>query len=209
VDETDDIGAAIQAAAASVRVPASLRERVADERRSSARRRRRRTGLVGGALAVAAATAAALVLALPDGGGPTVTEAAQAALAAPTAPAPAAVPGTRLLGASVDDVSFPNWEVALGWRAVGQRSGRVDGRPARTVVYQDRAGRRIGYTIVGGDALDVPDGTLRRVAGTAVTVLDRDGVTIATWRQRGHTCVLAAKDVGADTLVGLAAAPIY
>jgi hypothetical protein len=208
MDESDDIGAAIRAAVATVRAPEPLRARVTAERRTARRRLWRRDGLIGAAVAVAAATAAALVLVLP-GGGPTVGDAAVASLREPTAPAPAPLPGTKLLGARVGPVAFPNWGIDQGWRAVGQRAGHIDGRAARTVVYEDDAGRRLGYTIVDGEPLDVPDGELRRRNGTAVTVVDEGGATVATWRRHGHTCVLAAEDVPPEALVRLASWNAY
>ncbi len=149
----------------------------------------------------------ALVLALP-GGDPTVAQAADAALAAPSAPAPAPVPGAPRLAARVGDVAFPDWSAA-GWRAVGARDVRIAGRLARTVFYADAHGRRLGYTIVDGAALDVPDGARRRLDNTTVTVLRRGGATVATWRRGGRTCVLAARDVGAANLVALAAGRPY
>jgi hypothetical protein len=208
MEETDDIGAAIRAAAATVEAPQGLRERVEADRATVHRRRRWRFGLLAGASGVAAALVVALLLVLP-GSGPTLDDAALAALARPNAPAPAAVAGAGVLTARVDDVAFPDWRASQGWRAVGQRTGKIAGRSARTVTYEDAAGRRLGYTIVSGDALDVPAGEVTRFGTTPITVVRRNGATVATWVEHGHTCVLAARDTAAQALVELASAAIY
>jgi len=202
--ETDDIGAAISAAAATVSAPAGLRERLAADHDTARKRRRRRVGLLGAAGAVATALIVALVLTLPGGGDAPVEQAANLALSEPTAGPPAPIAGTDHLQATVDDVAFPDWADDHGWRAVGQRTGEVDGRPAKTVFYENDAGRRIGYTIVSGAPIDVPDGRRWNVDGTDVTVLRHNGATVAAWRARGHTCVLAAETVGGRELAELA-----
>src|SRR5579872_7515156 len=46
----------------------------------------------------------------------------------------------------------------VGWRAVGARTDTVGGRVVTTVLYADRRGRRIGYSIVAGSALAIPAG---------------------------------------------------
>jgi hypothetical protein len=198
---TDPIGAMIAATAATIAAPAALRAGVQREQ-DGVRRRRRRGRLFGGGLVgLAAATTVALLLVLP-GAEPSVADATRLALAAPTAPAPGAgrQPGT--LNASVSGIAFPTWP---GWRVVGQRAADVAGRPARSVVYEDAAGHRVGYAIVSGKALDLPDGQHHRVGGTEL-VSYRDGATtVVTWRVEGHTCVLATQDaVPVDRLVRFA-----
>jgi hypothetical protein len=39
--------------------------------------------------------------------------------------------------------------------------------------------------------------------GTAFHVLDAAGATVVTWREAGHTCILAAHGVSAKTLLRL------
>jgi hypothetical protein len=114
------------------------------------------------------------------------------------------VAGTGRLDAVVDDVAFPEWAQSHGWDAVGQRSGTVDGRPATTVFYEDDMGRRVGYTVVSGAAVDVPDGDRRTVGGTDVTLLRHGDAAVVTWQARGQTCVLAAEDVSGHELAQLA-----
>jgi hypothetical protein len=201
-DSTDPIGAAIAATAATIAAPVSLRESV---RRDQGRARRRRTRgrvLGGGLAAIATLTAIALLLVLP-GADPSVADAAKLALAAPNAapPSAGATPGT--LDASVSGVAFPTWK---GWKVVGERDQDVRGRSARSVVYESPSGKRVGYAIVSGKALDVPEGTRHRVGGTELTSLHTDGATVVTWRVAGHTCVLATQDdVSVDGLVRFAA----
>ena len=92
--ETDDIGAAIRAAAATVSAPATLRERVVADQDRGRVRRRRRFGLFASAGAVAAALIVALVLTLPGGGAAPVDQAAELALSEPAGAPPAPMAGT-------------------------------------------------------------------------------------------------------------------
>jgi hypothetical protein len=175
------------------------------------RRRRRRgfsfsTPLAGG-LAAGAAFAVLLALLLPGGaGGPSVVEASELAVQAAVAPAPRPVPSEpALLDARAEGLAFPNWAEEFGWRATGQREDEIDGRRAVTVFYE-KDGRRIGYTILSGDPIDVPDeaSTANR-DGLTLRGLSADGRVIVTWPRGGHTCVLSGTDVDAGTLLDLAA----
>jgi hypothetical protein len=202
-DPTDPIGAAIAATVATIAAPATLRERVARDHERAGRRRTRGRLLGGGVIGLATALVIAVLLVLPGSSQPSVADAAKLALASPdaAAPGPGATPGT--LDASVSGVAFPTWD---GWRAVGERTRDVAGRSARSVVYEDASGQRVGYAIVSGKPLDVPDGTRHRVNGAELTSLRSDGATVVTWRVDGHTCVLAtADDVPVEGLVRFAA----
>jgi hypothetical protein len=85
------------------------------------------------------------------------------------------------------------------------RRDRLGGRPATTVFYR-RAGRRIGYTIVGGPPLAVGASARRTViGGTAVRSFSARGRQVVTWLRRGHTCVLSGPAVPAVALRRLAA----
>lgn len=88
---------------------------------------------------------------------------------------------------------------------VGTRDDALDDRTTRTVFYE-HMGHRIGYTIVSGDALDLPAGAETvRVAGVEIALL-RDGARdIAVFERDGHTCVLAGHVLERSTLVKLAA----
>jgi len=87
-------------------------------------------------------------------GRPTLDEAAAFGGQPATGPAPAAQ--GKLLAAEQDGVAFPEWDTKFGWEATGIRTGEVEGRDA-TTVYHEKEGKTLAYTIVGGDALDVPD----------------------------------------------------
>lgn len=190
---TDPIGDAIREAAQSVQAPPSLRESL------SARRRRPVRwvfALGGGAIA-----AAAIVIALSLGGGPSVQDVAQAALNAPTQPAPA-VHG-HYVDAEIAGIHFPDYGSKWGWKAIGARTDRVDGRDALTVIYA-KDGTGVHYTVVDGDALPTPDGAkVVDVKGTPVA-LKRDGDTLtASWEVNGHTCILATKAADETQLLKL------
>jgi hypothetical protein len=214
--DTDDIGAAISAAAQRVHAPDGLRARIDADRARAARRRRPartwRPVLAGAGLALAVVVVALAVLVGGGGGAPgsaapTVADAALAALRPSTGPAPAVDPRHRtLLRAGVGGVRFPEWEYAFRWHAAGVRHDRLNGRGATTVSYDGPGGTRLGYAIVEAPALDVPagGGVVQR-AGVRYTVLRRGGATIVTWRRGDHTCVLAAHGVPANRLVALAA----
>lgn len=128
-----------------------------------------------------------VVLLLPGGtpGGPTVVQAAALTTREPTAVAPAHADGSRLISADVDGIRFPYWSDAFGWQASGVRSDRLEGRRAVTV-FDDRGGRRIGYTIVSGRALPVPPGVRADVRrGTTFRSFPRGGRLILTWQRAG------------------------
>jgi anti-sigma factor RsiW len=199
------------------RAPAGLRARVEAERRESgagARRGRaaspgawlRRPALAGG-LAAAATFALLLAFLLPGGaGGPSVVEAAELASLPAEAPAPRSDPAEpALLDARAAGLAYPNWTEEFGWRASGRRVDEIDGRRAVTVFYE-KEGRRIGYTILSGEALDWPEDA-RRAAREGVDLrrLRSDGRTVVTWLRDGHTCVLSGERTEADTLLDLAA----
>ena len=206
--DSDRIGAAISAAAQTVRAPDGLRERIEAEGRSAQAPRRALLGkLLVPAIGVAAVAAAALAVLVLGGGAPTVAETAEAALRAPTDPAPATDPrDDQLLQASIGGVQFPNytwWQ--KDWRTVGARRDELSGRDSLTLIYRGRDGR-IGYTIVDGEPLEVPTGAHRIVVkGKRLAALRRDGATILTWRESGHTCVLASRELGVKRLVAFAA----
>lgn len=192
----------IRGAAGELRAPLALRERLEADRVRLARPRARRRWLsVATAGAVAAAVLLAVVLAGP--GGPTLQDAAAFGAQPPAGAAPAAQ--GKLLAASQDGVQFPEWGAKFGWRAIGTRTGEVDGRDA-TTVYYEKEGKTLAYTIVGGDALDGPDDARTITAeGTPVQLFHTDdGRPAATWEREGHTCVLAGAGVPDAKLAELA-----
>jgi hypothetical protein len=192
----------IRDAAAEVRAPLALRERLEAQRTSSWRpRAQRRWFSVALAGAVAAAVLLAVVFAGPSG--PTLDDAAAFGAQPATGPAPAAQ--GKLLAADRDGVRFPEWGAKFGWKATGIRSGEIEGRPA-TTVYYEKEGKTLAYTIVGGDALDGPDDARTVTAeGTPVDLFRTgDGRPAATWEREGHTCVLAGAGVPDAKLAELA-----
>jgi len=190
----------IRGATGAIEAPLALRERLeADRQRLARPRARRRWFSVALAGAAAAVVLLAVVLAAP--GGPTVEEAAAFATAPPTAPAPSAQ-GAEL-DLSQDGLAFPAWVEKFGWEATGSRTDELDGRSTTTVFYA-KEGKTLAYTIVGGDALDAPDGTVIEAEGTPVTVFEDGGRRIATWEREGNTCVLSGEGVDAAKLADLA-----
>lgn len=201
--------AAITAAAADVSAPLSLRTRIEEmERAASTPRQRRRIprlriGLP--ALGLAAAAAAAVLVVLVGNRGPSVDGMLAAATRPPLAAATLDPSQPKLLREHVENVPFPNYEGALGWKAAGTRTDTIDGRATRTVGYT-RGGRRVAYTIVAGEALAWPgDARATTRDGTELRSFSKDGRTVVTWRRGGRTCVLSATGVPLDTLLELAA----
>jgi hypothetical protein len=198
--------AVVHGAATEVDAPAALRARVEAGRRPAPRVRSRPVAIAGGIAAVAAAVLL-LVLTLPGGaGGPGLAQAASLATRPATDPAPAVSSETpKLLDEAVGDIPFPSWLDEFGWRATGVRTDEIEGREAITVFYE-RNGRRIGYTIVAGDALDVPDRATRAQRdGVELAGLTLDGRQVVTWERGGLTCILSGELVDRETLLKLAA----
>jgi anti-sigma factor RsiW len=183
--------------------PSTSLQAAVEARRPRRRQRAPRFALAG-VLAAAAAVVAAIVLS-GGPGAPTVADAARLAAEAPVGPAPR-VAGTRLV-VGVEGVSFPALARAYGWRAVGVRHGRVDGRAA-TVVYYAKGTRRLAYAIVAGAALPRPSGARAEVRrAVSYQALQLNGRLVVTWRRGGHTCVLVG-DASRAELLKLASWPL-
>lgn len=186
-------------------VPASLREAVEARRRALGRRRGSASRLVP-RLALAGGLAAALVAVLAvvlSGGpaGPTVAAAARLAERPPSGPAPppADVSGTKL-ALDVEGVVFPDLARSFGWRAVGVRRDKLDGRNA-AVVYYAKDARRIAYVIVAGSGLPRPSGAAGTTRGGVLfQTLRVNGRLAVTWRRAGRTCVLIGAAPRAELL---------
>ncbi len=192
--------------AATEPAPARLRMRLEAQRASRTARPGWKPVYAAMAGAVACAIAA-LVLLLPGGtpGSPSVSEAAQLALRGPSGPAPAPDPSDprMKLDQRLQNLYFPNWSATLGWRPVGVRADKLDGRPAVTVYYH-RQGMSVAYTIVGAPALAPPSTPVTHAGRFALQTLSLGGRTVVTWRRAGHTCVISASDVPARVLWRLA-----
>jgi anti-sigma factor RsiW len=188
---------------ATDRAPAGLRQKLDAARRDAARPRTRwRLNMPGTVVGVACAAVIvlALVLLLPGGtpGSPAISQAAALATRGATAPAPPAAAGGRLK-MDVQEVYFPDWS-AQGWRAVGQRTDRIDGRVAQTVYYEWH-GHRAAYTIVSAPALKQPAASgVFTVNRTVLRTLRLGGRYVVTWRRANHTCVLSVAGVPAPQL---------
>jgi hypothetical protein len=206
--DSERIGAAIRAAAATVEAPPRLRARIAEEelREAPGRRRTSRWVLIPALGAAAAVVAMAIgLLTLGRGDAPSVADAAGLALRAPTQPAPRDDSrDERFLRAEIGGIRFPNYDYRTDWATAGARRDEVSGRDALTVVYRKGA-ETFGYTVVDGDPLEVPAGVRRISAeGLRLAVLRRDGALVVTWRQNGHTCVLAGRTANLDQLIAWA-----
>lgn len=195
----------VRNAVADVEAPLALRERIESQRAKAPAakvRGRSRWFLPAAAASALGVTAAALVIAL-GAGAPSVADTLDAA----AQPAAIGVSVNRdtpqLLALDRDGVPFPNFLAKFGWKATGARTDEIDGRPTTTVFYE-KDGQEIAYTIVGGEALEVPEGKATTIEGKTFTVLEEDGRTVVTWERGGHTCVLSAEGVPADELLELA-----
>jgi hypothetical protein len=170
----------------------------------------RRRALLGGALAAATVLVVSLVLALGSSGGPgappTVLQASTLGLRPATLSAPAENPNAPgQLAISAGGIAYPYWDHRFGWRTAGVRSDRLGGRAITTVFYANSSGRRIGYSIVDGQALPLPAGGHAAVwRGTRFDVLHPGATTVVTWHRAGHTCILVGSKVSARTLLTLA-----
>jgi anti-sigma factor RsiW len=204
---------AVVAAAEATGAPLALKTRVeemgpARGRRQGVRGPSARTRLggirwpAGGVVVGAFAVVLAAIVII--GGSPGVEDVAAAAERAPRAAVAPVPPTSKLLHERVADVNFPNYAGKFGWKAVGTRTDEIDGRATRTVFYE-KNGKRIGYTVVSGAALDPPGEAVQTTReGTVLWAYRSDGRDIVTWRRRGHTCVLSATGVPHSELLDLA-----
>jgi hypothetical protein len=203
-----------QCAVAAIRAheepaPPALRTAVADAiergRRGS---RTRRFRLAAGAVVVAAAAVLAVLFALPgsESGAPQIADAAKLSTFPPQRPAPGAYPRhPGLLDLEVEEVPYPDWHERFGWRAVGSRADKIDGRNAVTLFYA-RGGSRIGYTILAGTPVRTPEDARRTVrSSTVLASFTVNGRTVVTWQRKHHTCVLSGAGVSRAELLKLGA----
>ncbi len=150
---------------------------------------------MSGALGLVALVALLVGLSIDGGGGPSVAEASELAIRPATGPTQKQFEG----------VTFPDWTAEFGWRPIGARRDSIDGRDAETVFYTHE-GHRIGYTVVSGDTLEVPETARRQtVNGVDVFVYKDGGRDVAVFERGGQTCILSGRVLRQSTLVGLAA----
>jgi hypothetical protein len=199
-------------------VPARLLEAVEAKARSGrgaraagpARRsslRWRPLGAAGAFAILAAAIAVVVIVINGTGGAGSINAAARLAYAPSTGPAPSAQ-SAHLLDVSYAGVTYPNY-ARLGTVATGQRSDRIDGRPALTVFYRLPDGVRMSYTVFSGRPVPVPV-QAKTVIFEGVplqTYATPSGLAVVTLVRSGRTCVLSAPTRQAAVLA-LAAAPV-
>ncbi len=189
--------------------PPRLRARLVQQRVQPRPQRRvlGRPALAAGGLTAATLVAGVLLAAfvLMRSSDPTTIEAAALGIKpaqSATAPAPDRE-RPALLNKREATLPFPNFAGKFGWRATGVRHDNLDGRRATTVFYKSE-GRRLAYTIVGGSALEWPDGRAVMRQGTRFVSFTHTGRANVTWLRRGHTCVLSGRGVKREELLKLA-----
>jgi hypothetical protein len=170
---------------------------------SRVRPRALRLPAVTAALAAAAVIAALVLGSQPTS--PSVASAAGLGMLPTERAAPPRLAEAPLLAGGLEGVAFPDWDGVFGWRANGSRDDVIDGRDTRTVFYE-HMGHRIGYTIVAGGTLELPEGAeIVRRNGVEIALF-RDGPRdIAIFVRDGLTCILSGEVMDRATLVKLAA----
>ena len=205
IERRERASSVIAAAVAETHAPLGLRQRVDALSSAPAARAPRRRWLPFALTAGAAATVAVAVVIAVGGGELDVRSTVAAALRSPVAAIGVDPVQPRLLREEVEGVRFPNFGGKFGWQPIGERTDEIEGRRTRTVFYE-RAGRRIAYTIVAGDALEEPgDGRPVTVGGVRLRTLRVGDRAVVTWRRGGRTCVLSGAGVTAPQLLELAA----
>jgi hypothetical protein len=190
--------ALIAAAVAETSAPLALRERIErDRERARPVARRRWFGLAGSFAAVAAAAVTAIVISVGGTPAPGVLATVQLAGKGPVLPAPKTDPARpALLQTKIAGLPFPDWNAQFQWKAVGARRDEIQGRDTVTVYYDSARGARAAYTIVGGAALEPPDGARTvRLRGNSFYLVNRGAQRIVVWDRAGHTCVMSAPAV--------------
>jgi hypothetical protein len=167
----------------------------------------RNTLFVPAATALAIVIVALVVLLGSGSTAPSVSQTAQLALSSATAPAPARdAARPDLLSAGVDGIPFPSYVSNPGWRAIGSRTQVVHERTIVTVYYRALDGTRVGYSIVPGHTLTLPNGATTVRHGVRYTYGQVGSGRYITWVRGGHTCVIAGQQVSDRALLRLARA---
>jgi len=196
-------------AAVQARVDAKGRRSQRSPRARPAPVFRLRPAMAGAAFAALAAVVAVLAVGIgTSSSSPSIPAAAKLAFAPATQPAPA-VKSAKLLDVSYAGITFPNYARQFGAVPIGQRIDRIGGRPALTVFYRLRDGRKLSYTVFSGKPVPLPSAARTVVfAGVPLRVFSTNsGLAVVTLVRFGHTCVLAAPTTR-DLVLSLAAAPI-
>ncbi|HTC59434.1 MAG TPA: hypothetical protein VK691_04870 [Solirubrobacteraceae bacterium] len=161
-----------------------------------------------GAIAVVAVIALAIAFGSGSGSGAaplTVGQTVAPTLRAATLPAPReSLTRNAQLDAAVDGVPFPYWGERFGWRSIGARADRVDGRTVTTVFYANGRAQRVGYAIFAGAPTSRIGGVVTWRGGVSYRLSDENGVAVVTWLRDGHLCVVSGRGVSSATLLRLA-----
>ena len=162
---------------------------------------------LAGAGAVAAVLAGAIAVGL-SGGSPALSLRQTAALTLRSATRPAPLESGAhhtQLAVAVNGVPFPYWGERFGWRSIGARGDRIDGRTVTTVFYADASGRRIGYAILAGTpAPRIGGGMVAWRGGVPYRLLNENGAPVVAWLRDSHLCVVSGHGVPSATLLRLA-----
>jgi hypothetical protein len=75
-----------------------------------------------------------------------------------------------------------------------------------TVFYRAPTGIRAGYSIVSGKTLALPHGRWVTTQAIRYTFSPVGSARLVTWRQGGHTCVIASHSLSDQMLLKLAVA---
>lgn len=164
---------------------------------------RSRIGLLAGLAIMAVAIAVAVAFGLPEDDDPltVVTEVVRLQGLGEEGP-PAALPD-----AGVPPPSFSALAAAAGWITVGSRVDRVAGRDAVTAVWE-RAGRRVGHTVLDGRPLGPPAGSRRTGRrGILLHSIEVDGRTAVTWTEGDRTAIISSLGIRRGELYDLAGGP--
>ena len=162
-----------------------------------------RIGLLAGVAVILVAIGVALAFGLPEGtdSGRVVSEVVRLQALGEEGP-PVTPPD-----AGAEGTAFSDLATAAGWVVVGSREDRVDGRDAATALWE-RAGRRVGQTVLGGSPLGPPDGARRTGRrGILLYSVEVDGRTAVTWTEDGRTAVISSLGVSRAELYDLAGGP--
>jgi hypothetical protein len=162
-----------------------------------------RIGLLAGLAVILVAIGVAVAFGLPEGtdSARVVTEVVRLQELGEEGP-PATLPD-----AGAEGVTFSGLAAAAGWIIVGSREDRVDGRDAATAFWE-RAGRRVGQTVLSGPPLGPPDGARRTGRrGILLYSVEVDGRTAVTWTEDGRTAVISSLGVSRAELYDLAGGP--
>ena len=199
---SDWITSELRRAAVNERAPVGLRLEIDAMSARSARRRRPPRWAMIPAAGVLAAIILALVLILPGGtpGGPTVAQAATLSAqrfaywtsqaTPPKAISPTAEQSQGIVYTGFARVRYPT---ALGqWTYQSARDATLDGQRV-LIVYYRHSGQGIAYVVTARPLL--------RDQKTGFTSPQVTGLTVVSWQESGHSCLLVSTQVARATLL--------